>query len=457
MRKTKSGGLSHNMKLHPTDRKSAGKFLRTLLALCAVAVIGLVVFVFLRDGRAPVIKLTPQTGAASHTTNFTLTISSGSTGLRDCVIIAAQDGKRVEVLRKNFSDKQREHTEAFRLPRDAGFKEGPLELSITVRDNALLAFMGRGKASLVEKLTLDFSPPRISVNPGIHNVNQGGGAAVGYTVSKPVERTGVIVGERLFPAFQQKDGMFICYFAMPYDMEPSNFKPKIMAQDKAGNETTQSISVLAIPKVFKSDKLNIPDSFLNDKMNQYTALYPNEKTPVEIYKRVNKELRKQNEEELIRIGQDTSPTQLWSGPFLRLPASAGRANFGDQRDYYYNGEKIDHQTHMGVDLASVAQAPVPAANTGRIVYAAFFGIYGNCVIIDHGMGLQSLYSHLSEIHVTKGAEVKKGQIIAKTGATGLAAGDHLHFGMIISGLQVSPVEWWDEHWIKDNITRHMNK
>jgi len=457
MQKKNSGNFLKAVKLHPVEHKRPVHFFRNVAVLCVFAVLGLGVFLLLRDGGAPVLSLSPQTGAASYATEFSLGIKSARSSLKDCVITAAQDGKRVEVLRKNFPDSPLSHTEVFRLPRSAGFKEGPLELTISVRNNALLTFLGRGKSSFVQNLTLDFSPPSLSVNPGIHNVNQGGGGVVSFTASKPLERAGVMVGERFFPAFQQPSGKYICYFAMPYDMAPETFKPKVFASDKAGNQATQSISVLAIPKIFKSDKLNIPDEFLNDKMGQYTALYPNEKTALDIYKRVNTELRKQNEAELLKIGQDTSPTPLWSGPFLRLPASAGRANFGDQRDYFYRGEKIDHQTHMGVDLASIANAEVPAANSGRIVLAEFFGIYGKCVIIDHGLGLQSLYSHLNEISVAKGAEVKKGQIIARTGATGLAGGDHLHFGMIISGIQVSPVEWWDEHWIKDNVQQHLGK
>jgi len=455
MPKNRSGNVRNIRKLHTNDRGRPGHFLRNLLIFCGAAFICLLVFVLVRDGGAPTLKLSPQTGAASYATNFSLNLTSARAGLRELVVTATQDGKRVEVLRRTFPDKQLTHAETFQLPRASGFKEGPIELSITARDNALLSFLGRGKTSLTQQLVLDFSPPRLSVNPGIHNVNQGGGGVVSYTVSKPVERTGVAVGEHFFPAYQQKNGAFLCYFAMPYDMPTESFKPKVIAQDKAGNEATQSINILAIPKVFKSDKLNIPDSFLNDKMSQYSSMYPELKTPIDIYKRVNTELRKQNVDELLKIGLDTSPTPLWTGAFLRLPAAAGRAGFGDQRDYYYNGEKIDHETHMGVDLASVANAPVPAANAGRIVYAGFFGIYGNCVIIDHGLGLQSLYSHLSQIDVAKGTMVKKGQIIAKTGATGLAGGDHLHFGMIISGLQVSPVEWWDEHWIHDNIEKHV--
>lgn len=445
------------MKTLPAEKKHSGAVGRTLAALCAILLIGLVVFVFLRDGSAPVLKLAPQTGAASYATEFSLSLSSSRAGLKEFVVTAAQDGKRVEVLRKTFADKPLSHTENFRLPKEAGFKEGPLELAISVRDNALLSFIGRGKASLVQNLTLDFSPPRLNVTPGIHNVNQGGGAVVSYTVSKPVEKTGVVVGQWFFPAFQQQGGEWVCYFAMPHDMPASDFKPKVIARDKAGNEATAGLSVLAIPKAFKSDKLNIPDEFLNDKMSQYTAQYPAEKSPLDIYKRVNSELRKANVEALAKIAQDTSPTQLWSGAFLRLPNAAPKAGFGDQRDYYYRGEKIDHQTHMGADLASLATAPVPAANSGRIVMAEFFGIYGNCVIIDHGQGLQSLYSHLSEMSVAKGATVKKGDIIGKTGVTGLAGGDHLHFGMIIGGMQVSPTEWWDEHWIKDNVLKHLGK
>lgn len=445
------------MKIHPAEKRSSGVFLRACTILSLLAFIGLAVFVILRDGSAPVLKLTPQTGAASYTTDFSLTMTSSRAGLKECTITATQDSKRVEVLHKLFPDKQLAHTENFRLPREAGFKEGPIELAIIVRDNALLSFLGRGKSSLVQNLTLDFSPPRLSVTPGTHNVNQGGGGVVSYTVSKSAERTGVAVGQYFFPAYQQAGGEWVCYFAMPYTMQPSEFKPKVIAKDKAGNEASQSLNVLAIPKAFKADKLNIPDEFLNSKMGQYTAQYPGEKTALDVYKRVNTELRKQNEADLFKIAQNTSPTPLWSGPFLRLPNSAGRANFGDQRDYYYEGEKIDHQTHMGVDLASVANAPVPAANAGRIVYAGFFGIYGNCVIIDHGLGVQSLYSHLDEIAVGQDAVVKKGDIIGKTGTTGLAGGDHLHFGMIIGGLQVSPVEWWDDHWIKDNILAHLKK
>jgi murein DD-endopeptidase MepM/ murein hydrolase activator NlpD len=437
------------------EKKGSGNFLRSLAILAVLVFIGLAAYLLLRGGGAPKLSLSPDGDAASYTTEFTLKLAAGNGGLASVNVSATQDGRRVEMVSRSFGSGMREHTEVFRIPREAGFKEGPCELVVTAKAHSLLAFLGRGKASLTRKLTLDLVPPRLTVPQGIHNINQGGAGAVSFTVSKPVERAGVAVGESFFPAFQQKNGEWICFFAMPYDMPTSSFRPKVIARDRAGNEAAVPLSVLAIPKVFKSDKLNVPDEFLNDKMTQYTELYPDLKEPVEIYKRVNSELRTKNVAELLKIGQQTAPTQLWSGPFLRLPNAAGRAGFGDQRDYFYKGEKIDHQTHMGVDLASVAGAPVPAANSGVVVFAQFFGIYGNCIIIDHGLGVQSLYSHLSQIGVQKGQAVKRGEIIGNTGATGLAGGDHLHFGILISGIQMNPVEWWDEHWIRDNIVKHI--
>jgi murein DD-endopeptidase MepM/ murein hydrolase activator NlpD len=130
---------------------------------------------------------------------------------------------------------------------------------------------------------------------------------------------------------------------------------------------------------------------------------------------------------------------------------AGRAQFADQRTYLYNGQAIDTQTHLGVDIASTAQAPIRAANRGRVVFAEYLGIYGNMIILDHGQGIASLYSHLSTIETTVGTLVEKDQQIGRSGASGMAGGDHLHFSMLVHGLFVTPVEWWDQHWIDVNI------
>jgi murein DD-endopeptidase MepM/ murein hydrolase activator NlpD len=95
--------------------------------------------------------------------------------------------------------------------------------------------------------------------------------------------------------------------------------------------------------------------------------------------------------------------------------------------------------------------PVRAANDGVVVFAGFLGIYGNAAVIDHGCGLQSLYGHMSSLAVKEGDQVKREQEIGRSGQTGLAAGDHLHFTMLLDGIPVNPTEWWDPHWIHDRI------
>jgi murein DD-endopeptidase MepM/ murein hydrolase activator NlpD len=108
-------------------------------------------------------------------------------------------------------------------------------------------------------------------------------------------------------------------------------------------------------------------------------------------------------------------------------------------------------------LARVVNAPVTAANDGKVIHAQYLGIYGNCIILDHGMGVQSLDGHLSAFQVKEGDEVKKGQQIGVSGQTGMAGGDHLHFSMLVNGQFVNATEWWDPHWIEDRIMRKLRE
>jgi murein DD-endopeptidase MepM/ murein hydrolase activator NlpD len=142
---------------------------------------------------------------------------------------------------------------------------------------------------------------------------------------------------------------------------------------------------------------------------------------------------------------------------VQLGNSQVEASFADHRTYLYKGQEVDHQIHLGFDLAVTANVPVVAANSGMVINASWLGIFGNCVIIDHGMGVQSLYGHLSALDVKVGDTVAKGQVIGRSGMTGLAGGDHLHFTMLVGGHPVNPVEWWDTHWIQDRVDRKLHE
>lgn len=173
---------------------------------------------------------------------------------------------------------------------------------------------------------------------------------------------------------------------------------------------------------------------------------------VDTFLKVNRDVRRENYEQIIRVTGSPANKKLWEGRFLRLPKSAPRAQFAERRTYRYKGKDIDKQVHMGIDLASIRQSPVPAANSGKIVFAGSLGIYGNTTIIDHGLGLFSLYAHLSSFARDQGEAVTQGDIIGRTGSSGMAGGDHLHFSMLVHNTFVNPIEWWDAEWIKNNIS-----
>jgi murein DD-endopeptidase MepM/ murein hydrolase activator NlpD len=174
------------------------------------------------------------------------------------------------------------------------------------------------------------------------------------------------------------------------------------------------------------------------------------------FKKVNEEWRKDSSMKLIEISRKTEPKMMWEGRFLQLKNSKVMAVYGDARTYLYDDKAISRSVHLGYDLASFSNAPVEAANTGIVRFADDLSIYGNTIIIDHGLGLMSLYGHLSVMMVKEGQAIKKGDIIAKTGATGLAGGDHLHFGILIHGYEVSPLYWWDANWIKTSVLDRMS-
>ena len=176
---------------------------------------------------------------------------------------------------------------------------------------------------------------------------------------------------------------------------------------------------------------------------------------LDVYLFINREVRRQNRDSIAALAGQTAPRRLWDGPFRQLANTQVESGFADHRTYLYGGDEVDQQVHLGFDLASTVNAPVAAANTGTVIFADYLGIFGNCVVIDHGLGLQSLYAHLSSIDVAVGDAVELDAVIGRSGQTGLAGGDHLHFAMLLQGRPVTPMEWWDPQWIEDRIMRKL--
>ena len=299
-------------------------------------------------------------------------------------------------------------------------------------------------------------PPTIEVLSGLLYVNQGGSEMLLYRVSDSAIVSGVRAGEYFFPGFPLPNGQAgdrIALFAFPYDLDATT-QAQLVARDDAGNEAIANFPHQVIAKKFRSRDIPIDDQFLQAVVPAILSNTPEIADQGDLLKNfleLNGKLRETNRSRIAEVARQTAPTMLWEGPFLQLANSAVESQFADFRTYIYQGEKVDQQTHLGFDLASVQHDAVKASNDGVVVFAEFLGIFGNTIILDHGLGLQTLYSHLSSFGVKPGDKVTKGQEIAKSGSTGMAGGDHLHFTTLLNGVEVNPIEWWDPLWIRQHI------
>ena len=325
------------------------------------------------------------------------------------------------------------------------------------------------QSSAAKDVQVRLERPRVSVVSTFHYINQGGSEMVVYRVSPDDVESGVLVGDIEYPGFPASGAVVegikiadpalrVAFYSLLYDQKPDT-PMRVFARDTAGNSARADFDFRVFPKAFKKSRIELDDKFLDrvvPAILEGTSEVKPEGDNLAKFLVINSELRKKNAEKIASFAKQTSPEMLWGGVvFHPFTNSAVESAFADQRTYVYKGKDVDQQTHLGFDLASLAGNPVVAANRGKVLYADELGIYGNCVIIDHGMGVQSLYGHLSSIGVKAGDMVTKEQVLGRSGMTGLAGGDHLHFTMLVNGRMVNPVEWWDSHWIQDRILRKL--
>jgi hypothetical protein len=325
-------------------------------------------------------------------------------------------------------------------------KEGKALLVVEAESNDL-----RGSVDKVSaEIEVVLRPPSVTADGLQHYINQGGSELVSFTPSGSWSEAGVHVGNQTFGSFPKPGSPSerFSLFAISWDAS-SDATPIVFARNDAGTEGTARFWFKLFPKKFRARELPIDDQFLQKVVTQ---IDPNGSGDLLTrFLKINGEMRRQNNATLSNLRAKTENKFLWKEAFLQLTNSQVESEFADVRTYVYKGKKVDQQVHLGFDLAVSQHTPVLAANDGKVVWAAPLGIYGNCIVVDHGYGLQSIYGHLSEIAVKEGDLVKRAQSMGKSGSTGLAGGDHLHFSMQVDGVQVNPIEWWDEHWIKDHI------
>lgn len=452
------------------------RWLMVLVVLAAVA--GAAVYVATGRSPAPSITIDKPDRVAGQKGTLEITVGAADARLTSLVVSVEQDGRSTNLFSLDTpgsgsitgvdADRLRV-TRPFGTESVAGLRSGAARIVVSASRPSFLNL--HTLASTASKdIQIDLEPPRIAVASTKHYVNHGGSELVLYRTTPADTVSGVRVGDVEYPGYPAgaagpaaaDPALRVAFFGLLHDQDLKT-PIAVFARDEAGNEATAPFVDDVFEKPFRRSRIVLDEAFVQRVVPEILAHSPELKIPapsddmLPAFLKINGELRKLNADRIAEIASRTSASRLWQGPFVQLGNSQVEASFADHRTYLYRGKEVDQQVHLGFDLAATARVPVAAANAGMVLHAAWLGIYGNCVIVDHGMGLTSLYGHLSSFAVGVGEMVTKGQTLGQSGMTGLAGGDHLHFTMLVNGRPVNPVEWWDPHWIQDRVDRKLSE
>jgi murein DD-endopeptidase MepM/ murein hydrolase activator NlpD len=386
-------------------------------------------------------------------------------GLRSLKVTVRQGDREQTVIDESYQPPRAEVHREWRPSQETRLrlKEGPGLLRIEARNASWGNFFKGKTATLQKEFTARLTPPRIEVLTTQHYVNQGGCDMVVYRVTPPGVESGVQAGPAWFKGFPMPGAadpaLRFAIFAYPYNA-PAGTAVHVKARDEAANEVVANFNLKVSPRKFRTRTLPVDDAFLGKVVPEilsHTPTVQDQGSLLKNYLEINRGVRAADNKALAEMTARSQPRFLWTEPFRQLGNSQVEASFADHRIYVYQGREVDRQDHLGYDLATTAHAPVAASNDGVVLLADYFGIYGNTIVIDHGYGLLTLYGHLASFAVKAGDSVKGGQVIAQSDSTGLAAGDHLHFSVILQGEQVDAREWWDPHWVEDRIAAKLRQ
>ena len=417
-------------------KKGLFAVLLTLIGIVILFILGKINFT------KPEITVLNKTLSLGENAVVSVKVVDEKPGIRDLKVYITQNNNKIKVLEQNFDNQKEVSLNINIKPKNFGLLEGNAVLEIKAQDGSML----KNTKVLTKDVKIDFTPPYISILSSTQNLINGGTGFVFAKSSEDLKSLNVKIENLSFKCLNLND-TYVCPFSLPYfynDRKPIYLE----AVDNANNKTINSISYNLKKVNYSQSVLNIDDNFIETKVK---PLFDKDfADKAELFKYVNTVIRNKNESLIHKIASECKNVYpMFEGGFIYLENAAKLGGFADYRKYKYNGKIIEGADayHKGLDFASVKNAPVKASNNGKVVFTGFLGIYGNSVIIDHGLCVYTIYSHLSEIDVKEGQTVKKGQYIGKTGTTGLAVGDHLHYGVLVNGIEVNPIQWFDINWL----------
>ncbi len=442
-------------------RRKKSNIGKTLILLILAGIIGGLVYLYnsvMFEQKKPTLKVA-DTLYWNFKSPIPISVSDES-GIKFIRVTLSDGENNVVLANESFMDVKKKVDIEAKYPRTAFFdKKSKLTLNVEVADNSMWNFFMGNEIKKSIPIKIDTKKPSLNILTNSYSIVKGGVGSVIFSakddnLDKLYIKTSS--GSILKPTPFYKDGYYISLIPWPH--KQSDFTAYVVAVDKAGNESKDKVRFYLLAKNYRTSGIQATDKFINGKISELAEEYaPNngeKMNNLDKFRFINETLRKENEALIHSITKKVSDemiTNFTLKPFYPLKNSAAVASFGDHRFYRYNGEKVSESYHLGLDLASTARADIKSSNDGVVVFAKDNGIYGKNIIISHGLGVYTLYGHCSSFAVSVGDKVKRGDIIATTGLTGLALGDHLHFGVLVQGVEVRPEEWMDKKWFADNI------
>jgi len=337
-------------------------------------------------------------------------------------------------------------------------------IEIKVTDDSKWNFFAGNEASTTANVIIDTINPTANVIANSYMLKQGGSATLVVEVKDDNLKDAYVSfnNQEFFELIPfHKENYYMAIIAWPIDIDEFK-RVDLVASDMANN-----VSVTKIPYYIKShktkiDKINVSSRFINNvsKAVLQKSGYQVPSDDVEAFVLSNKDLRKDNVETIKNVVRQYMNKDQVSTfglkTFKQLRNGKTFALYGERRHYFYDNNKIDEAWHLGIDWASIKKAKIYTTNAGKVIFNDYLGIYGNTIILDHKFGLATLYGHTTNSHVMLDDYVNDNDLIANTGSTGAVFGDHLHFGVLVQGIEVNPLEWLDSNWIKLNVKNILN-
>lgn len=257
--------------------------------------------------------------------------------------------------------------------------------------------------------------PALSIHAAARSMQPGEVVRLTVDTTTPVDTLAVSAFDTAFPAFRVSDTAWQTLVGIDLDVKPGPHTVSIVTTDAAGvRTTTRRLEV--VPKAFPTRRLTVEPRFVEP--------------PASVTDRIAREAKRLN-----AIWTEASPDRLWDGVFAAPVPDAANSAFGS-RSVFNNQPR---SPHGGADFASPTGRPVRAPNAGRVVLAEDLYFTGGTVVIDHGLGLVSLFAHLSAVDAKVGTTVATGDIVGRVGATGRVTGPHLHWTVRLGGTRVDPL------------------